>query len=828
MSSGSTFALKGFFIKLIAIFIGLYLLIWVVSSPAIKYFATPPLAELGLTLSDDSSISFNPFLMKLTIKDLALLKDQTKVAAVKRLEAQLALHKLIVDKIELQKFVIDGLFIKVEQVNDALTVAGVVLPAADKETEDPTVEPSKTEQPSEFTYKIILPELVVTNSTLAISIDNNDHDIVLNELLVTDVSATTQQQSAKVALAALIDQASLSLDADANFNQGSGTIDSNLSLSEYPLAKLQHFIKPLKQLSGHFSLNTKQQLSISPEKIQLSLNKAEISNTNLIAGDGFYIVKLQDLNNQINDFSLNLQNNAIAAIEGRAQLKLSGARLLSETDQQELLSFAQLSLQDISMQMSPATEQTNLQQPQVNIAMLTLDTLLTSKNHDLELPPLATIKQVSISNIAASAQGLMIDEINIDSLNSDIILNKEKLIANLVAFSAKSESAVNDDVVNEEKAASQDSVKTEQTLASTAVIPSDDATTTPQSEANFQISLHAFNVINNNQINFVDNSVDPVYKRVVYLDKIYLGALSNNQDAQENETPIELIGRSNEYAKFNFSGFIKPFAKAKTYHIKGGLSELSLPAVSTYMKDALQLELKSGQLNTDVDLTLIGDNIDGDVNFIVNGLDTTAANNDAVNMVKDQVSMPLNIALGMLMDGDGNLELGVPLSGKTSDPSFGLSSFIALITKKAAMSAAESYVMKTFVPYANIVSVAKSAGEFLLKVRFEDLPYEIKQVDPNGTQQVYLDQFIALMQDKTDTQVKLCAISVPQDIGLADGIEIKDKDKIKQLKSLGEQREQAFKAYVIKHGTINSARMLLCSPKIDSSKDAKPRMVISV
>ena len=117
-------------------------------------------------------------------------------------------------------------------------------------------------------------------------------------------------------------------------------------------------------------------------------------------------------------------------------------------------------------------------------------------------------------------------------------------------------------------------------------------------------------------------------------------------------------------------------------------------------------------------------------------------------MVKDQVSMPLNIALGMLMDGDGNLELGVPLSGKTSDPSFGLSSFIALVTQKAAMSAAESYVMKTFVPYANIVSIAKSAGEFLLKVRFEDLPYEINQVTPNVSQQAYLDPFIALMQDK--------------------------------------------------------------------------------
>jgi hypothetical protein len=839
MSPSSKSALRGFFIKLIAVFIGLYLLIWAISSPVIKHFATQPLSELGLVLADESSISFNPFLMKLTIKDLTLLKDQTKVAAVKRLEAQFALHKLIVDKIELQKFIIDELFIKVDQIDEALMVAGIDLSQEEDKTAEPSnIDSSKTAQQSEFPYQIVLPEFILTDSTVSININNNghsaDHKIELNELLVTDVTATTQQQKATVVLKSLIDQASLSLHADAELDQGSGTIDSELALNEYPLAKLQHFVKPLKQLSGQFSLSTKQKLNISPNKIEFSLSKAKISNTDLVASDGFYIAKLKNLNNQVNDFVVTLENNALTAIEGSAQLKLSEARLLRENDQQELLSFTQLSLQDIGMQMSTPIEQSNDQQPQVNIATLTLDQLLASKDHDIELPPLATIKQIIISKIAASAAGIAIDEINIDSLNSDIILSKEKLIANLVAFSAEGESAVNakntvnSETGNEEILASKEVVDTESTVASPSVDNIDQAPTTVHNNNDFQISLHAFNVINNNQINFVDNSVDPVYKRVLYLDKIHLGALSNHLDSQEKETPIELIGRSNQYAKFNFSGFMKPFAKAKTYHIKGGLSELSLPAVSTYMKDAVQLELKSGQLNTDVDVTLIDDNIDGDVTFILKGLDTTAANNDEVNMVKDQASMPLNIALGMLMDGDGNLELGVPLSGKTSDPSFGLSSFIALITQKAAMSAAESYVMKTFVPYANIVSIAKSAGEFLLKVRFEDLSYGIKQVAPNSSQQAYLDPFIALMQDKTDTQVKLCAISVPQDIGLASGIELEDKEQIKRLKKLGEQREQAFKAYVIKHGAIDSARLLFCAPQIDSSKDAKPRMVISV
>jgi len=828
MSPSSKFTIKGFFIKLTAVFIVLYLFIWVISSPVIKHFSTSPLAELGLTLSDDSSIRFNPFLMKLTIKNLTLLKNKTKVLAIKRLDAQLALHKLIVDKIELQEFVIDEFFISLAQNNDVLVVAGITLPATQSNEHKQQLASVEAEPTTNFPYQIILPKLSITNSTLAINIDENIHNVNLNELLITDVVATTQQQHAKIALSALIDQATLNLHADATLVQGNGEINSELALQAYPLTKLQHFVKPLQKLSGQLSLSSKQQLTITPKALNVVVSSVEISNTALIASDTFYTFNLEALHYQANDFVISLENNVMTALQGKAQLNLSNAHLLGENNQQELLSFEQFSLQDIELKLpeTSESEQDAAPQPQVNIAMLTLDKLLASKRHDIDLPPLAALSKISISNIAANANGLAIDEISLDSLTSDIVLNKDKLIANLVAFTA-----IDDSSITEESTINNDDENT----ASLETTPTTNIDTNPQTDKSnmvsgndFEVSLKAFNMINNNQISFVDNSVTPKYTRIVYLDNIHLGALSNHHDSLENETPIVLKGRSDQYAKFDFSGFIKPFAQAQTYHLKGGLSELSLPAVSTYMKDALQLELKSGQLNTDVDITLVDDNIDGDVSFIIKGLETTAANNDEVNVVKDQVSMPLNAALGMLMDGDGNLELAVPLSGKTSDPSFGLSSFIALVTKKAAMSAAESYLMKTFVPYANIVSVAKTAGEFLLKVRFEDLAYQVKQITPNAKQQAYLDQFIALMQDKTDTQVKLCAISVPQDISLTSGNKVEDKEQIQQLKNLGEQREQELKAYLIKQGKIDSARLLLCTPQIDSSKGAQPRMVISV
>jgi hypothetical protein len=347
-------------------------------------------------------------------------------------------------------------------------------------------------------------------------------------------------------------------------------------------------------------------------------------------------------------------------------------------------------------------------------------------------------------------------------------------------------------------------------------------------KAEFIISLNEFSLINDNQISFEDNSVEPVAKRKLFIDTLSLGALSNAQDKKDNQTPFELIGRSNKYAHFEFKGFTQPFSQKPIHHLKGFLKELSLPSVSTYVQQAMQLELKSGQLNTDIGVTLEGEQVEGNVVILLQGLETSIADSNEAGELIDQGALPLNMALGILKDDNGNVELDVPLSGSTSDPQFGLSSVVGLITQKAIWLATEEYLMKTFIPYANIVSAAMAVGEFALKLRFEDLPYQAKQIAINKDQQAYIQAFIALMKDKKDTRVNICPISTPADINLNMSGKVTDKNQIKQLKEFALQRAEAFKEYLVKQGGIPSARLLLCSPKIDSSENAQPRIALSI
>jgi hypothetical protein len=860
MSSVSAPIYKRIYVKIIAAVLCLYCLLWAISSPLIKHFAKAPLADMGLVLSPDSQIRYNPFLTRVTVTDLALTKNDKIVFSTQSLALQLALHKIPFDLIEIEELSINGITVDVEKESGTLFIAGVDLTPNNETEQKETPQKTSPEKAEPLPYKVILSSLALTNVDVNALLDKNKHTFNISTLYVNDIEATELKQSANIKLQSLINKAPLNVNASIDFNNGNGLIESDTHISQFPLANIKHLIEPLKQLDGSITFSSKQTVKIDNKNINVSVEAAELINEKLsLNSDGNTVkldklafnitelslsivendidvsigntkltnlpllvttpqntIKLDALALDIDDISLSLINNQLNDLKGTAQLTLTNANIFGENETQQILGFDQLNLSNLvpSLINNKIDDTQPNKLPKAAIDALTINGLMFSQNKTSDLPAVAKIKQIIIKSIEGDAGSVAIDSIVIDSINSHVILNKEKALANLVALSPKTTEV--EPTPTQAELAESESPATDKSTNNT---PDEDTTA-------FLISLNEFNLINNNEIYFVDNSVNPAYKRSLMIDKLFVGALSNQKNKQEDKTPIELLGRSNQYANFTFNGFIQPFATKQTYSVKGKLRELSLPDVSTYMKEALELELTSGQLNTDVDLTLAGEDIKGDINFNIKGLETGAAETVNTNIVKEQVGIPFNAALSMLKDSNGNLELDVPLSGKTSDPAFGISSFIALITKKAVMSATESYLMKTFVPYANVVSVAMVAGEMILRLRFEDLPYEPKQASINEQQIEYVDQFIALMKDKKDTQVKLCAMSTPSDIGL-DATSKLSEANIKELKDLGTEREKQFKEHAVKAG-IESGRLLLCAPKIDRSKKAVPRLTISV
>ena len=851
MANLLSFFTHKFFKVLLALYLGLFLLIWLISSPIAKHFIAPILAEQQLHLSDDASIRFNPFLMRLTLSDIDVISSKNEqpesVFSLAKLELQVELWQLAFEKIVVSEFSLSQGHIKVTQDDTQLVIAGITIPSKDKASKENTAEQA-TEQPAEelvteevteIAYQLLLPELLLSQFNIQIAINNQQqnksHQITIEQLALRQIKASPTTQQAQLILSALIDETQLALSVNAQLSSGKGDIHSDLRIDNYPIEKLAPYIEQLTELKGSLSFTSQQTISVTQQGINLKVQKASLHLQDLLLGLAKQRFTLQALQHNFTNIAINIKDSKLTHLAGHSSIKLAEAVLSQKESNATIAAFKQLNLADINFTLD--------NEPSIDITDIILDEFLFSKKATLtdtlakkaidkinqrsaedgikiaaedivKLPPVLQLKQLTLNDLHLHEKSITIDNIIFDTLTGAIIVKENKDIANLISLGSQEveQAAVEPRAVKELAAIEKEQAEN---LAKI-------------SDQGFTFSLQELRFINHNALEFTDFSVDPIYQRTLFIDTLEVGAISNAKEKQQVKTPYTLVGRSNKYANFNLVGYLQPFSAVTSFHVKGDFKEFSLPAISTYLKASTGLEVKTGQLNTALDVTLTSDELDGNVVVLLQALETGLVDSEEAGSLIAQGALPLNMAMGMLKDSDGNVELDVPLSGSTSDPKFGLSSIVTLITKKAIMSATQDYLLTTFVPYANIVSIAITAGEFALKLRFDDLDYQVKQVEPDEQQSAYLHDFIALMQDKDDTRVTICAITTPADIDLKDGVSVSEKSDIKRLLELGEQREHALKDYLIEQGNIDSSRILFCKPQIDSDEGAIPRIAISV
>jgi len=215
-----------------------------------------------------------------------------------------------------------------------------------------------------------------------------------------------------------------------------------------------------------------------------------------------------------------------------------------------------------------------------------------------------------------------------------------------------------------------------------------------------------------------------------------------------------------------------------------------------------------------IDVSIVNNELSGSSDLFLRGVDISN-DSDEQEAATSIDAIPLGTAFNMLKDENDNVELDIPLSGNVADPKFGWSSFINIVTKKAVMAATETYLMQTFVPYANIISIAKFAGKEMLKVNVEDLMYQQAQIKLQPEQLIFVNELATLLKDQKDLQLKVCPIAVTAEPLPGD---------ISNLKQLAQRRGEALKVYLVSDKGIESKRILLCTPKIDETANAKPRV----
>ncbi|MFL0801979.1 MAG: DUF748 domain-containing protein [Agarilytica sp.] len=860
--------LRGVKIVAVVVFVVIFL-IWSLSPYVIRHYLAEALQEHDIQLDGGSSIRYNPLLSQVTVRDLNLVRGQKVVFHLGRADIELHLHRLLFSDIYINEFELSDLDLHIVMEESSINVAGFEIAPQNESGDEPlaldtaeqTLSAETDEEP--FPYSVVGSLLRLSNSSITVLYQQTPYQFNIDDLSIKTLEASINSQVLEVGLKGRALGGDISFASEISMSGDKGEITNHLAVSDIQLQQIQPIVRDqLAMLAGGLNVKIQSNILLDGKMITASLNDSTASvkqfsaelplggNDKSDAGangsinkstskstDAFLNLNVDEYSLNIEQFDVHVKDGGLDQLTGAFDTALEELALINGNED-KLLALERLALGPINLRSGadiPSSSELSVGRLQVmkllasHVHAVPSERSEKGENEDREeseapseevLPPLLTISEAMIEAIRYQQEKLHIGDIAISDLRSHVFIAEDKSVSTLIvipqgertsaeaiepAESERSENLVVAQVEEKDPAAEVDSEE-------------------PPSPPVFKMALGKLHLDGENHIIFKDESVTPHYNRDLKIDTLEISKV----DSESNElSPFRFKGRSNDYAKIDLSGGVTPFSDKLNLKLKGDINEISLPAVSSYIRDSLGFELKSGQLDTALDVDIKNSDLGGSVKLNLRGVDMSAAD-DAMASMKDQGAIPLNVALGMLKDKRGNIKLSVPMSGSVNDPSFGVSSFLLLVTKKAVMSQAKSYLMNTFVPYASVVSVAISAGEFALKLRFEDLIYSAGHTELDEVQVTYAKQFIQLMKDKEKTQIKICGIATPEELGLPKGEEIKDEKIRTQLKALAKQRGENFKRYVVKEGEIESSRMLLCNPEIDASKKAQPRITLSI
>ncbi|NDP39834.1 MAG: DUF748 domain-containing protein [Rhodoferax sp.] len=231
------------------------------------------------------------------------------------------------------------------------------------------------------------------------------------------------------------------------------------------------------------------------------------------------------------------------------------------------------------------------------------------------------------------------------------------------------------------------------------------APTTPTKAADdpFPVRIRRLR-LQNAKLDFTDLSLRPQFSAKIYELNGVINGLSSNREARSQ---IELDGRVDEFGLARIRGELNPFAPRNNTDINVVFKNVDMVATSPYTMKFAGYKVAEGKISLDLQYKLRDSQLEGSNQIVIDKL-TLGERVDS----PDALKLPLQLAIAILKDSDGRIELGLPISGNLSDPQF---SYGAIIWK-AIGNLLSKIVTAPFRALGNLLGVQ---GEKLESIDFD-------------------------------------------------------------------------------------------------------------
>lgn len=227
------------------------------------------------------------------------------------------------------------------------------------------------------------------------------------------------------------------------------------------------------------------------------------------------------------------------------------------------------------------------------------------------------------------------------------------------------------------------------------------ATTAPaQKEESFPIAVERVR-INNAQLEFADLSLKPQFGTHINSLSGVVNGLSTNP---ATTAQVELDGKVDEFGSARIRGSIQPFKATDFTDLTLQFHNLEMNRLTPYSGKFAGRKIDSGKLSVDLEYKIKQRQLAGQNKFVLNKLRL----GERVDS-PDAMSLPLDLAIALLEDSDGIIDLDLPVSGSLDDPQFSYGK----VVWKAIVNVIGKIVTSPFRALGNLLGVSSDKLEVI-------------------------------------------------------------------------------------------------------------------
>jgi hypothetical protein len=166
------------------------------------------------------------------------------------------------------------------------------------------------------------------------------------------------------------------------------------------------------------------------------------------------------------------------------------------------------------------------------------------------------------------------------------------------------------------------------------------------------------------RLDFSDLSLEPRFATTI---RELSGTVSGLGSDGDDEARVELDGRVDQYGSARIRGVINPFAPKTRTALTMTFRNLEMKNLTPYTAKFAGYRIESGKLSADLRYRVRNSQLVGDNRVVIDSLVLGERVEGAQNS-----SLPIELAVALLTDAKGRIELGLPVRGDLSDPDFSL------------------------------------------------------------------------------------------------------------------------------------------------------------